>query len=117
MTPLAAQAVMAAVLAPFLWFAALDQILHFRVRKVPLMENLIHVALAALLMNVIARAFRFDARGVIFGAVAFAAAGALDEYVYHRGVPEKESDVHAKEHFALFAFVVVALAVAQVVRT
>lgn len=116
MTPLAARAVMAAALVPFLVFAARDQLLHLRVRKVPLLENVIHFALAVLLMVVIRRAFQFDTRGVIFGAIVFVFTGALDEFVYHRRIPESESDVHAKEHFALLGFIVVALGIAQVVR-
>lgn len=116
MTPLAARAVIAAALVPFLAYAARDQLLHLRIRKVPLLENVIHAVLAVLLTGVIGEAFTFDSRGVIFGAIAFVATGALDEFVYHRGIPEQESDVHAKEHFALLGFIVVALGVAQVVR-
>lgn len=111
MTPLVARAVIAAALAPFLFFAARDQLLHFRIRKVPLFENVIHFLLGVLLFGVVARAFQFDARGVILGTVAFVLVGSLDEYVYHRGIPEEESDAHAKEHFALLMFIVVALAV------
>ena len=116
MTPLAARAVIAAALVPFLFFAMRDQILHLRIRKVPLFENVIHFALAVLLTAVIGRAFQFDTRGVIFGAILFVLTGALDEFVYHRRIPEEESDVHAKEHFALLGFIVIALGIAQVVR-
>ena len=113
MTPLAARAVIAAALAPFLFFAVRDQVLHLTIRRVPVLENVIHAALAILLTFVIARSFQFDTRGVIFGAIAFVVTGALDEYIYHRRIPEQESDVHAKEHFALLGFIVVALGVAE----
>jgi hypothetical protein len=31
----------------------------------------------------------------------------VDEFVFHRGLPASEHDVHAKEHFALFIFIAV----------
>jgi purine-cytosine permease-like protein len=45
----------------------------------------------------------------VLGMAVFVAAGAWDEYYYHREIPGEESDLHAKEHFGLFTFVVVTL--------
>ena len=99
-----ARVVLAAALTPFVYFAARDQWLHLKARRVPLAENAVHALLGIVLSTVIARAFLFDWRFVIAGLAAFAVCGALDEFVFHRGLPAVESDVHAKEHFALFAF-------------
>jgi hypothetical protein len=96
--------VLGAALLPFLYFAARDQWLHLRARRVPLAENGVHALLGLIHAAVIARAFLFEWRFVIAGLAAFAICGAVDEFVFHRGLPAIESDVHAKEHFALFAF-------------
>ena len=42
------------------------------------------------------------------GALATAALGAGDEYVFHRAIPGQEADLHAKAHLALFIFLAVA---------
>jgi hypothetical protein len=103
----AARLLLGVALIPFLYFAARDQILHFTARRVPLAENILHLFLGIILAVVIARAFQFDRRFVTIGALVFAGTGALDEFIFHRGLPESESDVHAKEHFALFIFIAV----------
>ena len=41
--------------------------------------------------------------------VIFLLAGGLDEYVYHRHIPEEETDLHAKGHLGLLIFVVVSI--------
>ena len=94
-------------LLPFLYFAARDQVLHFTVRRVSMAENVLHLALGILLAAVIVRAFLFRGQSFALGVLAFAVAGSVDEYVFHRGLPASEHDVHAKEHFALFVFVAV----------
>jgi hypothetical protein len=38
--------------------------------------------------------------------------GGLDEFVFHHALPARESDLHAKGHFALFGFVAVAMILA-----
>lgn len=103
----AARIVLGLALLPFLYFAGRDQVLHLTARRVSIAENLLHVALGILLVMVIARAFQFRERSVAMGVLAFAVAGSLDEFVFHRGLPAAEHDVHAKEHFALFVFVAV----------
>jgi hypothetical protein len=103
----AARIVLGLALLPFLYFATRDQILHFTARRVSVAENLLHLALGVLLAGVIVRAFLFRERSVALGVLAFAVAGSVDEYVFHRDLPAAEHDVHAKEHFALFDFVAV----------
>jgi hypothetical protein len=70
-------------------------------------ENVLHLALGVMLAAVLARAFRFEGTATAFAVLLFAAFGAADEFVFHRGLPAEEHDVHAKEHFALFLFIAV----------
>lgn len=113
LSPFAARALMAIGLLPFLWYASRDQLLHFSARKVPRVENLLHFALGVVLAITIAQAFRFDVRRFALFAVVFAFLGALDEFVFHRGIPDSESDTHAKEHFTLLAFFAIAVFILQ----
>jgi hypothetical protein len=94
-------------LLPFLYYAVRDQILHFTARKVSIAENVLHLFLAILLTIVIGRAALFQPKQAAIALLLFVALGAIDEYVFHRGIPEAEHDVHAKEHFALLAFIAV----------
>jgi hypothetical protein len=107
MPPLAARALLGAALLPFLWFALRDQLLHLRVRKVTAGENALHAVMFVLMMIIIGRAFLFQA-GVVFAVLPlFLVFGGVDEYVFHRRIPEAEHDMHAKGHFALLCFVAV----------
>ena len=103
----AARVILGAALLPFLYFAARDHFLHFTARRVSIAENVLHLILGLLLAGVIARAFLFRVESVALGVLVFALAGAVDEFVFHRGLPPSEHDVHAKEHFALFIFIAV----------
>lgn len=103
----AGRVILATALAPFLYFAARDFRLHFTARKVSIAENVLHLVLGFLLAAVITRVFLFRGREAAFAILLFAIAGAADEFVFHRGLPAEEHDVHAKEHFALFVFVAV----------
>ena len=103
----ASRVILAASLLPFLYFAGRDFRLHLTARKVPMAENVLHLVLGVLLAAVITRAFLFRGREAAFALLAFAIAGAADEFVFHRKLPAEEHDVHAKEHFALFIFMAV----------
>lgn len=103
----AARLVLAVSLLPFLYFAVRDQVLHVTARRVSLAEHVLHLLLGLILAGVIVRAFLFREKTVALGVLAFAAAGSIDEFVFHRGLPAEEHDTHAKEHFALFLFVAV----------
>jgi hypothetical protein len=103
-------ALMTLALLPYLYFGGKDQVFHFVGRKVSLIEHLLHVFIGCLIAVAIASAYRARAIAFIAGIGAFLVFGALDEYVYHRGLPEHESDLHAKGHLALLIFVVVSLA-------
>ena len=105
--PRTARLLLALSLLPFLYYAARDQFLHFTARRVSIAENVLHLLLAILLAIVIGRAGLFQPKPAAMALLLFVACGAIDEYVFHRGIPEAEHDVHAKEHFALLAFVAV----------
>jgi hypothetical protein len=104
--------VLCAAAAPFLWFAWKDNLFHFRGRKVPGLENLLHVGLGLALALLFAGAFRAEMTRLFLGLGGVAVLGALDELVYHRGIPSEEHDLHAKEHFTLLLFVGAAFALA-----
>ena len=40
------------------------------------------------------------------GLVLFLVARSLDEWIFHRNIPAREAEMHAKTHFAFLGFVV-----------
>ena len=96
---------------PFLYYATKDNVFHFRGRKVTLVEHLLHLAIGGALLITVAHALVGNTTVMLGGLFFFAVTGALDEYIWHRGIPEVESDLHAKEHLALLIFLVVTLVV------
>jgi len=94
----------------FVWFAFLDQRAHGRARYVGNGEKVLHLLLGISESWLISSAFSGNERGLVFGALATALLGAGDEYGYHRGIPARESDLHAKAHLALFMILAVGLA-------
>lgn len=102
-----------ALLAPtltFVWFAFLDQRAHGRARYVGNGEKVLHLLLGISQTWMIMSAFSGNLRGLVGGAAATALLGAGDEYGYHRGLPARESDLHAKAHLALFMILALGLA-------
>ncbi len=101
---------MSVALVPFLVFAYRDNVLHFRARSVPKLENVIHLLLGFVLFFLIGSAFMGRIGRMLVGLAIFSVIGAIDELGYHRAsaIPTEEHDVHAKQHFALFVFVCVA---------
>jgi hypothetical protein len=109
----AGRVVLALALAPFAYFAARDFRLHLTARRVPAAESVLHLALGLLLVFALVRAFQFRAAEAAYAMAAFALCGTADEFVFHRGIPAEEHDVHAKEHYALFVFLAVLFALVQ----
>jgi len=95
---------------PFVYYAAKDTAFHLRGRKVSVTEHILHAAIGLVLALMFMHALKRDHWIVVAALVIFAAAGAVDEYIFHRGIPAEESDLHAKEHLALLIFIVVSLA-------
>jgi hypothetical protein len=94
---------------PFLYYGGKDTAFHFRGRKVSLTEHLLHAAIGVVLLILFTHALMAHHLVVLCALVIFVIAGGLDEYVFHRGIPAEESDLHAKEHLALLIFIVVSL--------
>ena len=101
---------MGLALVPFLVFAYRDNVLHFRARKVSMVEHALHLGLGFVLFFLIGSAFMGRMGRMLVGLGLFAVIGAIDEFGFHRAdaIPREEHDVHAKQHFALFVFVCVA---------
>ena len=95
---------------PFVYYGGKDNAFHFRGRKVSLTEHLLHAVIGLLLLILFAHALKGNHLVVLCALVIFVIAGGIDEYIFHRGIPAEESDLHAKEHLALLSFIVISLA-------
>jgi len=95
---------------PFLYYGAKDTMFHFRGRKVSRTEHTIHAAIGVALAIMFSHALMAHHLVVLGALVLFVIVGGVDEYIYHRGIPGEESDLHAKEHLALLGFIVMSLA-------
>lgn len=96
---------------PFLYYAVRDARFHFVGRKVSFAEHVIHLAIGFSLAIVLIQAVMGNSGIMLVGLLLLVVAGGADEYIWHRGLPEAETDLHAKEHLALLIFVVATLAV------
>ena len=94
---------------PFATFAWLDTRYHLSTRKPGGPENLVHLGLGICQLGLLVNAVRSDLKFELFALAGISVLGGIDEFGFHRALPAFESDVHAKSHFALFIFVVVAL--------
>jgi hypothetical protein len=95
---------------PFIYYGGKDTMFHFRGRKVTTTEHILHAAIGLVLVVMFSHALMAH-HLIVLGALAlFVVAGGVDEYIFHRGIPGEESDLHAKEHLALLSFIVVSLA-------
>ncbi len=95
-------------LAPFLYFVIRDNIYHLHLRKVNLAEHLTHLVLGVSLFVTIKAAFIGPDPRTSYAFLLLGVAGSLDEFVFHRHLPAEEIDAHAKEHWTLFLFFIVA---------
>src|SRR5207248_544636 len=102
-------AIVAIALIPYLYYGGKDNFYHFRGRRVTLPEHILHLAIGILLISAISAAFRGRVPMMLGALLVFLVAGGIDEYIYHRHIPEEETDLHAKGHMALLIFVVVSL--------
>jgi hypothetical protein len=94
---------------PFLYYAAKDNAFHFKGRKVSRTEHILHAAIGLSLVVVFSQAIAGHHWAMVGGLVIFGLGGSIDEYIFHRDIPGEESDLHAKEHLALLAFIIVSL--------
>lgn len=99
-------------LAPFAFYAFKDTVAHLKLRKPGWRENVIHLVLAIQQGALIIGAFRGSVPRMLVAGVGVTIAGVIDEWGFHRDLPNEESNLHAKGHFALFGFAMLSLAVA-----
>jgi len=95
---------------PFVYYAGQDTAFHFRGRKVSLTEHILHAAIGIVLLMLFTHALMGHHLVVLGALVLFAVTGGIDEYIFHHDIPAEESNLHAKEHLALFIFIVISLA-------
>ncbi len=100
-------------IVPFLIYAFRDTVYHLRDRKPSRGENLVHFALGACQVAMIASAYQSDVPRMALAASGVAAFGIVDEHGYHHGLPVTEVDIHAKAHLALFVFFAVGVFLAS----
>jgi hypothetical protein len=105
-------ALLAIASLPFLYFAVRDLAFHWTGRRPGGVESAIHVLLGVAQGAFAAGAWRADARRMAAASLAVVLLGGMDEYAFHRDLPAAEADLHAKSHFAFFAFAAVAAALA-----
>jgi hypothetical protein len=97
-------------LAPYLYYGIRDVLHHTHYRPVSFTERLLHITLGIALTIIISHAFAGHFEVVVAGIFLFVAARSVDEFVFHRGLPAAEVDLHAKTHFGFLIFVVGVLA-------
>jgi hypothetical protein len=102
--------ILTVVLLPYLYYGTKDNLYHFRGRRVSLTEHLLHLGVGITIVGAIVSAYRGRLGAMLGCLLLFLVSGASDEYAYHRGLPEHETDLHAKGHMALLLFVIVAVA-------
>jgi len=99
-------ALLTVFLGPYLYFGIRDVLHHKHYRPVSFTERLLHITLGMTLTIIISHAYAGHFEVVIAGFLLFVSARALDEFVFHRGLPAQEIDLHAKTHFGFLIFVV-----------
>jgi hypothetical protein len=101
--------ILSLALLPYLYYGTKDNVFHFRGRKVTAVEHLLHLAIGITLAGAIYHAYGGRIVNMVGCMLMFLVSGGIDEYVFHRRLPEHESDLHAKGHMALLLFVMVAI--------
>jgi len=103
-------ALITCLLLPYLYYGGKDHMYHFTGRRVPAVEHLLHLLIGMTVIAGIFNAYRGATVHFLAAICLFLLVGAIDEYVYHRRLPQDESELHAKGHLALLIFVVGTLA-------
>jgi hypothetical protein len=109
-------AIIIASFLPFAWFGMKDNAFHFRGRRVSLTEHILHLGIGLTQAIILVQAIKGNFIMLFVALGLLAISGSADEYIFHRALPPEESDLHAKQHFALFVFVVVAIIVTHMER-
>src|SRR4051812_5812540 len=109
-------AVILALFVPFAYFGLKDNAFHFRGRRVSVKEHVLHLGIGVTQAMILAQAIKGNFVILFLALGLLAIVGAADEYVFHHELPLEESDLHAKQHFALFIFVVGSIIVTYLER-
>ena len=104
-------AVLTLGLLPYVYLGLSDTVFHAKHRRVAGPERLAHAAIGLALLTVVPQAYLGGRGMVLAGLLLFVAARAIDEYVFHRGLPPAESALHARTHLAFLGYVVTIMAV------
>lgn len=96
-------------LLPYLYFSFLDNSYHLKLRTVRLPEHLIHFFIFISVSTVIYNAFTLQFVKFYIALGFYVLFGSLDEFLFHKNLPEKESDVHAKAHWSGLIFISVVI--------
>ncbi len=100
--------VLSLLLLGFVFLASRDELMHWRLRKPPTLEKLLHLVIAGFLVATFIAAFRNDAALLFYGVLGVLGFGGVDEFIFHRGIPADEHSIHAKQHLSLLAFIAAA---------
>jgi hypothetical protein len=93
---------------PYLALALYDGWMHEKARRVPIVEQGLHAALALSIIALVT-GMALDAQRVAWTALAvFVVSTLADELGFHRGLPRRERGVHFAAWSALALFVVAA---------
>jgi hypothetical protein len=109
-------AVIIASFLPFAYFGMKDNAFHFRGRRVSLTEHFLHFGIGVTQAIILVQAIKGNFVMLFIALGLLAISGSVDEYIFHRELPPEESDLHAKQHFALFVFVVASIIVTYLER-
>jgi hypothetical protein len=74
-------------------------------------ERILHLTIVLAVVTVVAHALDGNRAVMLMGLVLFLIARATDEWGFHRNLPGRESDRHAKTHYAFLIFVTLSTAV------
>lgn len=95
----------------FLHYARKDYLYHRHQRVVSMAEKLLHGGIGVMIGGMFIQAIAGNSQLMLLALALFVVIGGVDEYLFHRGIPGTESDIHAKEHLALMIFVVASLVI------
>jgi hypothetical protein len=109
-------AVIIASFLPFAYFGWKDNAFHFRGRRVPVTEHILHFGIGLTQAIILIQALKGNFVMLFVALGLLTISGSADEYIFHHDLPPEESNLHAKQHFALFVFVVAAIIVTYLER-
>ena len=102
-----------AIMLPYAFYGVRDLWHHKQHRTVGWTERALHTVIGLSLAFIVPHAIAGHRSVVIPGLFLFMLARVTDEWLFHRGLDAKESDIHAKTHLGFLLFVVGLMALGQ----